>query len=281
MRKRKLEIAVISDVHLGKDTCCADELLAYLHSIAPKTLILNGGIIDASHVKNRNFPLSHLNVLKKIVSMASEGTEVHYINGNHDAIPSLLAHMDIGNINYCKKLVLNLNGRNTLFFHGALFDIPLVAAKWSIKLGIKSWNMLSRINSFIHQILKNRQLERGTNSNNTRDTKVRSEAYISIFEHAVTALAVDKGYDSIVSGHIHKPKKELRDTAQGTVLYLNAGDWVENCTALEYSFKRWKLYQYDNDKLTPFFVDATLKEMDINTLEKSMGSRKLEPVKEL
>ena len=37
-------------------------------------------------------------------------------------------------------------------------------------------------------------------------------------------------------------------------------------TALEYSFKRWKLYHYENDKLASFYMDEELKSMDINEL---------------
>ena len=49
-------------------------------------------------------------------------------------------------------------------------------------------------------------------------------------------------------------------------MYLNSGDWVESLTALEYSFKRWKIYQYSQDKLSAFYADEDLKEMDMNEL---------------
>ena len=39
--KRELDIAVISDIHLGTYGCHAKELLNYLKSIQPRTLILN------------------------------------------------------------------------------------------------------------------------------------------------------------------------------------------------------------------------------------------------
>ena len=46
MNKRPLDVCVISDIHLGTFGCQAHELLNYLKSIEPKTLILNGDIID-------------------------------------------------------------------------------------------------------------------------------------------------------------------------------------------------------------------------------------------
>lgn len=65
MKKRPLDIAVISDVHLGTYGCHADELLTYLNSIAPKKLILNGDIVDIWQFSKRYFPKSHLKIIKK------------------------------------------------------------------------------------------------------------------------------------------------------------------------------------------------------------------------
>jgi len=84
LKKRKIDISVITDVHLGTYGCHADELLTYLNSIEPKKLILNGDIIDIWQYRKRFFPSSHLKVLKKIIGMASKGTDVYYITSNHD-----------------------------------------------------------------------------------------------------------------------------------------------------------------------------------------------------
>jgi len=82
--KRKIEVAVISDVHLGTHGCHAKDVLTYLNSIEPKKLVLNGDIIDIWQFNKRYFPKSHLKVIKKIMTMASRGVEVIYITGNHD-----------------------------------------------------------------------------------------------------------------------------------------------------------------------------------------------------
>ena len=60
------------------------------------------------------------------------------------------------------------------------------------------------------------------------------------------------------------------ENRNGKCMYLNSGDWVENLTALEYSFKRWKIYQYSHDKLSAFYADEELKEMDMNELISSI-----------
>ena len=46
MKKRPVDLVVISDVHLGTYGCHAKELLKYMKSIKPKEVVLNGDIID-------------------------------------------------------------------------------------------------------------------------------------------------------------------------------------------------------------------------------------------
>ena len=79
----------------------------------------------------------------------------------------------------------------------------------------------------------------------------------------------------MVCGHIHQPKKEIYENKYGRCTYLNSGDWVENLTALEYSFKRWKIYHYNHDRLSPFFMDEDLKEMDMNDLIASITDKEV------
>ena len=72
MKKRKVEVVVLSDIHLGTYGAHAAELLQYLASIKAKILILNGDIIDIWQFKKSYFPKSHLKVVKKIIDFASK-----------------------------------------------------------------------------------------------------------------------------------------------------------------------------------------------------------------
>ena len=109
MKKRKVEVAVISDVHLGTYGCHAKELLDYLSSIKPKILILNGDIIDIWQFRKSYFPSKHLEVIKKIISMSTKGTKVYYITGNHDEFLRKFTDLHMGNISLIDKLVLELD----------------------------------------------------------------------------------------------------------------------------------------------------------------------------
>jgi len=264
--KRKVEIAVISDVHLGTFGCNAKQLLTYLNSIEPKKLILNGDIIDIWQFKKRYFPKSHLSVIKKIMDFAANGTEVIYITGNHDEMLRKFTDTEIGNVSIVNKLVLNLDGKKAWFFHGDVFDISIQNAKWLAKLGSYGYDMLILLNRFVNRYLETLGKEPYSLSKKIKTGVKGAVKYISDFEKVATDLAIENGYDYVVCGHIHQPKMLVKENKRGKTMYLNSGDWVENFTALEYQFKRWKIYNYNEDKLAPFFTDEDLKDMDVKDL---------------
>jgi len=265
--KRKVEIAVISDVHLGTYGCHAKHLLTYLNSIKPRKLILNGDIIDIWQFSKRYFPKSHLRVLKKIIEMASEGVEVIYITGNHDEMLRKFSDTTIGNISIVDKIVLELDGKKAWFFHGDVFDVSIQNAKWLAKLGGYGYDMLILSNRMVNWCLELAGKEKYSLSKKIKNSVKRALKYVNDFETVASNLAIENGYEYVICGHIHHPKMLLHENKMGKTMYLNSGDWVENFTALEYQFKRWKIYNYNFDKLSPFFADDDIKEMDAMELK--------------
>jgi len=264
--KRKIEIAVISDVHLGAHGCHAKHLLTYLNSIEPKKLVLNGDIIDIWQFSKRYFPKSHLKVIKKIMDMSAAGTEIIYITGNHDEMLRKFTGTTIGNISIVNKKVLELDGKKAWFFHGDVFDVSIQNAKWLAKLGGYGYDLLIRLNNLVNWYLEKRGKERYSLSKKIKNSVKGAVKYINDYETVITDLAIENGYDYVVCGHIHQPKMEVIENKHGKTTYLNSGDWVENFTALEYQFKRWKIYNYTKDKLSPFYVDEDFEDMEVQDL---------------
>ncbi|WP_044397650.1 UDP-2,3-diacylglucosamine diphosphatase [Lacinutrix sp. Hel_I_90] len=264
--KRKVEVAVISDVHLGTYGCHAKQLLTYLNSITPKTLILNGDIVDIWQFSKRYFPKSHLQVIKKIMDFAADGVDVIYITGNHDEMLRKFSGTKIGNISIVDKKVMTLDGKKAWFFHGDVFDASIQNAKWLAKLGGYGYDLLILFNRFINWILVTMGKERYSLSKKIKNSVKRAIKYISDFEEVATDLAIENGYDYVICGHIHQPKMIVKKNKKGETMYLNSGDWIENFTALEYQFKRWKIYNYNTDKRSAFFADEDIKTMDIQDL---------------
>ncbi len=244
-KKRELDLVVISDVHLGTFGSQAKELHQYLQWIQPGILILNGDIIDFWQFSKRYWPKLHMKVVKDIINMAAKGTQVYYITGNHDETMRKFAGLRIGSIEIVNKLELELNGKRTWFFHGDVFDVIMQHSRWLEKLGALGYDSLIILNVFINYM--SRMLGRGKVSLSKRiKENVKSAVkFISQFEQTAAVLAIHKGFDAIVCGHIHQPEiKEIVLAKTGHIAYLNSGDWVENLSALEFHNGEWSIYRH-------------------------------------
>ncbi|MBK8557330.1 MAG: UDP-2,3-diacylglucosamine diphosphatase [Lewinellaceae bacterium] len=243
--KRKPEIVIISDTHLGTYGCHAKELLLYLKSIEPKTLVLNGDIIDMWNFKKSYFPKDHLEVLRRILKMAVNGTKVYYLSGNHDDLLRKFGEMSLGFIQVRNKLVFQVHGKTHWVFHGDVFDASIQRARWIAQLGGKGYDLLIRINRIINVTRRLLGLAPVSFAAKVKKGVKGAVRYISDFEDTAIQLAAQQGYDYVVCGHIHRPQMRTVEVGDRTVQYLNSGDWVEHLTALEYENTAWRLYQYD------------------------------------
>ena len=247
--KRKVELIILSDVHLGTYGAHAKELVSYLQSIKPKTLVLNGDIIDIWQFRKRYFPKSHLQVIKKIISLAAKGTKVYYITGNHDEKLRKFSPVEFGNISILDKLVLNLDGKKAWIFHGDVFDASIQHTKWIAKLGGWGYDFLIILNSFINWCLVSLGRPKYSLSKKIKNSVKKAVSFITDFEETAAELAIENHFDYVICGHIHQPQMRKVETPQGDCLYLNSGDWIENLTALEYDKGIWSLMEYEKQNL--------------------------------
>ncbi len=272
MKKRKVEVVVISDVHLGTFGSHAKELYNYLSSIKPKILILNGDIVDIWQFRKSYFPKSHLKVIQKIISFASKGTKVYYITGNHDEMLRKFSDISLGNFALVDKLILTLDSKKLWIFHGDVFDASVQHSKWIAKLGGLGYDYLILINRFANWCLRKLGKEPYSFSKKIKASVKKAVKHISDFEKTATELAIEKKYDYVICGHIHEPKIIKKETKSGSTLYLNSGDWIENLTALEYNNKRWKLFYYSEMN---FEEDDNLFEMEDLIESQSIANKKI------
>lgn len=245
-QKRKVDIVVISDVHLGTYGCHAKELLNYLKSINPKTVVLNGDIIDVWQFSKNYWPKSHMKIVQHIMSWLGKKTKVYYITGNHDEIMRKFAGLKMGTFYIVNKVVLPLEeNKKAWIFHGDVFDVTMQHSKWLAKLGAVGYDTLILINSFANfiseKIFKKGKLSFSKKIKNSVKTAVK---FLNHFEKTAADIGIMNHYDYVICGHIHKPEMRTINNKHGSIVYLNSGDWVENLTALEYVNGKWSVYQY-------------------------------------
>lgn len=245
MSKREIDIAVISDVHLGTYGCHAKELLKYLKSIKPKMLILNGDIIDIWQFSKSYFPEDHTKVIRRILKFVTEGIPVYYLTGNHDEMLRKFADFNMGGFQLLNKMVLDVNGEKAWVFHGDVFDVTMQNAKWLAKLGAIGYDTLILINRLTNWALVKLGKKKYSFSQKIKASVKEAVKFINQFEQTAAELAIEKGYSYVICGHIHQPEIREIKTDKGSVTYLNSGDWVESLTALEFNDNKWSIYTYD------------------------------------
>ena len=251
IKKRKLDILVLSDVHLGTYGCHAKELLLYLKTIKPKTVILNGDIIDIWQFSKRYWPKSHMKVVKHLMHWMSKGVKIYYVTGNHDEMLRKFVGFKMGSLKIINKVILELdNGKTAWFFHGDVFDVTMQHSKWLAKLGAVGYDTLIHINSFANfiseKIFKKGKLSLSKKIKNSVKSAVK---FINSFEQTAADIGISNQYDYVVCGHIHHPEMREIENDSGRIIYMNSGDWVENLTSLEYVNGDWKIYKYDENEM--------------------------------
>lgn len=247
MKKRAVDIVVISDVHLGTYGCRAKELLKYLKSVKPERVILNGDIIDIWQFSKRYWPKSHMKVIKHITALISKGVEVNYITGNHDEMLRKFVGFQLGTFSISNKELLELDGKKTWVFHGDVFDVTMQHSKYIAKLGAVGYDSLILLNSAINFLAS--KFGRGpiSMSKKIKNSVKSAVKFINNFEKIAADIAIENAYDYVICGHIHQPEIKKIETPEGSVMYLNSGDWVENLTALEYYDNAWHLFSFKDN----------------------------------
>ncbi|HVZ57045.1 MAG TPA: UDP-2,3-diacylglucosamine diphosphatase [Chitinophagaceae bacterium] len=268
MDKRPVDVAVISDLHLGTYGCRAREIVTYLKSIAPQMLVLNGDVIDAWQFSKHYFPQAHMAVIQEIFQLLSGGTRVVYITGNHDEVLRRCSDLHLGNLQLTDKLVIEIDSKMTWIFHGDVFDNTTKgSAKFWAKLGSNGYAILLGFNRLINRGLKLLGREPLSFSKKVMEKVNQSIVKINDFETLVAELAIGKKYDYVICGHIHQPQKRRITTDKGSVMYLNSGDWVEHLTALEYYDKDWHIYKYAEAGIKTLPIKETKPHTEVVTSE--------------
>lgn len=274
--KRQVDTIVISDVHLGTYGCRAKELLHYLKSIKPRTVVLNGDIIDIWQFNKSYWPKSHMKVIKHLMNWLSKGVKVYYITGNHDEMLRKFDGFKMGSFHIVNKLVLELdNNERAWIFHGDVFDVTMQHSKWLAKLGAIGYDSLIIINSLANWISE-RVFKKGkiSFSQKVKNSVKSAIKFINSFEETAADIGISNNYQYVLCGHIHQPEMRRIDQSHGSIMYLNSGDWIENLTALEYHKGQWKIFRFSEAERIDMLKgeEEDIDEMNIKQLFSQMVS---------
>ena len=228
--KLKYRTIWISDIHLGTAGCNADLLVDFLHSVECETLYLVGDIVDGWRLrKGWYWPARHNDVVRRILKMATRGTRVIFVPGNHDEMFRQYVGFNFGGIEVMEEaLHVTADGRRLLVVHGDMFDGVVLYAKWLAFLGDKAYSLLLVANIWFNAVRRRFKMPYWSLSAHMKKKVKNAVQFVFQFEEAVAHEAQLRGLDGVVCGHIHTA--EIRQFAN--ITYYNDGDWVESCTAL-------------------------------------------------
>ena len=229
--KRRYRSVWISDVHLGTRGCKAEMLVDFLRAIETDTLYLVGDIIDGWSIRKRGWywPDAHNEVVRRVLKMAHRGTRVVFVIGNHDEVLREYAGLSFGGVEFVLEAVHETaDGRRLLVIHGDSFDGVVLYARWLAFLGDAAYGLLLRANILVNAVRRRFNRPYWSLSAYMKKRVKNAVQFVCDFEEALAREASGRGFDGIVSGHIHCA--EIRSI--GAITYYNDGDWVESCTAL-------------------------------------------------
>jgi UDP-2,3-diacylglucosamine pyrophosphatase LpxH len=218
----------ISDTHLGAGSAQAKVLLNFLQHHTCDTLYLVGDIIDGWKVlRNKwKWKKSHTAVVNHILGLPN----VVYISGNHDEfLRQLKGKLVLGGLQVHHKYEhIGVDGKRYLVTHGDAFDGVISVGKWLVMLGDSLYDLVLYLNGKLNALRHKMGFKYWSLSKYLKHRVKSAVSYIFAFEDALAQHCKRKNYHGVICGHIHHPEIKTIDD----VVYMNCGDWVDNCSAL-------------------------------------------------
>ncbi|MCU0959458.1 MAG: UDP-2,3-diacylglucosamine diphosphatase [Pirellulaceae bacterium] len=261
----------LSDVHLGSRHAQTARLLDFLKWIKrharPERIYIVGDFIDGWKLRRSWYWTDDCNlILRKLLSLVKDGTEVYYLAGNHDEFLREFMRdfplLEFGSVHVGDEFIHETaDGRRLLVLHGDRFDLVAKCARWLYHLGDVGYELLLRLNplvNFLRRIL--RRKDYWSLSKAVKHNVKQACNYMGDFERFLAAYARERGCAGCVCGHIHTAAIRPLDD---DFLYVNTGDWIESCTAvLEDAAGNLTLYHYGDHLMREDQVDNEADERD-------------------
>jgi UDP-2,3-diacylglucosamine pyrophosphatase LpxH len=220
----------ISDFHLGTRGARFDLLLDFLAHVKCEHLYLVGDVFDIWRLRKVwHWHAGFDQVVRAVLAIAAGDTRVTYIPGNHDEVFREWLGQDIAGVMLRGEAVHEgADGRKFLILHGDEFDGVIRHAKFLAHLGDWSYNVALVVSGLLNRLRLRLGYPYWSLSQWLKRQVKGAVKAMDRFEAELTAVARKRGLDGVICGHIHQAEARLVDG----ILYMNAGDWVESCTAL-------------------------------------------------
>ena len=234
MGKDLIDTLIISDVHLGSDVSRAKDALHLLQSIKFKRLILLGDIF--SDLNFRRLTKEHWKFLGFIRKLSNprHGTEVVWVEGNHDhGLSQVMSHL-VG-VPVYQQYAWHYEGKRHLAIHGHQFDSFAVKNHFMSHIGQLIYLNLQKID------FTSKRFARYLDRLNTRWLRLSTQVAQGALSYAKKGKA-----ERIFCGHTHVPLKTENDGVE----YYNSGAWVDKkCTYITVDQEGAFIHEYESQQI--------------------------------
>jgi UDP-2,3-diacylglucosamine pyrophosphatase LpxH len=221
----------LSDLHVGTGEFKLELLLDFLTRHRADVIYLAGDIVDFRWIgKTRHWPQHHERALEVLLGLVHT-SRVVVLPGNHDSALRLLPEFVAGRLEFAREAYHEtLDGRRLLVTHGDVMDalIRTDMRGWKIDLACFFYYRAVALEHAVNARRMARGVPIGRWVGALKSRLLAWRRYAERYRVAISAHAREKGAAGVVCGHIHVP--EVLD--EDGFLYLNTGDWIENCTAI-------------------------------------------------
>jgi UDP-2,3-diacylglucosamine pyrophosphatase LpxH len=239
---RSYRTVFISDIHLGSAGCQTEAITGFIKGMRCEKLYLVGDIIDGwVGSRETKWTQDHNDVVRAILEVGRFGTEIFYTPGNPDAFLRKVLGTHLGNMSIDHSFAhQTADGKNFLIVHGDQYDRAITKyMRWAyVGAWGHEWMTLLNVKVNNTKLMQSRQVNFASALKRNVKRVIKSR---SGYVEDLISDAKEEGFDGVVCGHIHKPTI----TETEGIIYVNAGDWVEHCTAVVEHFDgRLELIHY-------------------------------------
>ncbi|PWU13846.1 MAG: UDP-2,3-diacylglucosamine hydrolase [Verrucomicrobia bacterium] len=224
----------ISDVHLGTKHSQVHKLLEFLRETECDYLYIVGDLLDGWQLRRKWYWADEYNVLiQKLLRKNRKHTKVIFIPGNHDEFLEKFVGINFGSVRLVERAIhFAADGKRYLVIHGHQFDGLTQFNRVLERLGSALYDRILDLNVWINRIRRMLGFGYWSFASYVKQKAKGAVKYVTDYEEAMVQFARKNGMAGIICGHIHRP--EIRQI--GDMVYMNCGDWIENCTALVEDF---------------------------------------------
>ena len=224
----------ISDVHLGTRHSQVTKLLDFLRQTECEQLYIVGDFIDGWQLRRKWFWTEEYNVLvQKLLRKNRKQTRVTFIIGNHDEFLEQFLGLNFGAVHLAERTVhIAADGKRYVVLHGHQFDGLAHFNRLLDRVGSALYERILDMNVWVNRVRRLLGFGYWSFASYIKLKAKRAMKYVNDYEEALIQFARKSDASGIICGHIHRP--EIRQV--GDIVYMNCGDWIENCTALVEDF---------------------------------------------